>query len=109
MDEKRIKTTQMNLRLEPHLKAAAAKAAADDRRSLTSLIEKLLTDYLRRKGYLNNTAGSPPRGKGAPRAAEMAGHELNKLGDETATDDERARRKRTLISGPKEFRGIRRK
>jgi hypothetical protein len=47
------------------------------------------------------------RSKGAPKAAEMASHEINKLGDKSATDEERATRKRRLISGPKEFRGIR--
>jgi hypothetical protein len=52
MMEKRIKTAQVNLRIEPLLKAAAEKAAGDDQRSLTSLIEKLLTDYLRKRGYL---------------------------------------------------------
>jgi hypothetical protein len=50
-----------------------------------------------------------PRSKGAPKAAEMASHEINKLGDKSATDEERATRKRRLISGPKEFRGMRRK
>ena len=49
---KEIKSAQVNLRLQPSLKEAAEKAAADDRRSLTSLIEKLLADYLRKKGYL---------------------------------------------------------
>jgi hypothetical protein len=49
------------------------------------------------------------RSKGAPKAAEMAGHEINMLGDKSATDEERATRKRRLISGPKEFRGMRRK
>jgi hypothetical protein len=33
-------------------KEAAERAAADDRRSLTTLVEKLLMDYLRKKGYL---------------------------------------------------------
>ena len=47
------------------------------------------------------------RSKGAPKAAGMASHEINKLGDKSATDEERATRKRRLISGPKEFRGIR--
>jgi hypothetical protein len=47
----RIKAATLNLRIEPELKAAAEKAAADDRRSLTSLIETLLADYLKRKGY----------------------------------------------------------
>ena len=46
------KTAQVNLRLQPSLKTAAEKAAADDHRSLTSLIEKLLADYLRERGYL---------------------------------------------------------
>jgi len=52
MVEKRLKTAQVNLRIDPALKAAADKAAADDQRSLTSLVEKLLSDYLKKKGYL---------------------------------------------------------
>jgi hypothetical protein len=52
MAEKRLKTAQVNLRIDPALKAAADKAAADDHRSLTSLVEKLLSDYLKKKGYL---------------------------------------------------------
>jgi hypothetical protein len=50
MPTSRIKTAQVNLRIEPKLKKAAEQAAADDQRSLTSLVEKLLTDYLRKKG-----------------------------------------------------------
>jgi hypothetical protein len=49
---KRIKVAQVNLRIEPQLKTAAEKAAADDNRSLTSLIEKLLLDHLKKRGYL---------------------------------------------------------
>jgi hypothetical protein len=52
MAEKRIKTAQVNLRIKPELKTAAEKAAGDDHRSLTSLIEKLLSDHLRKHGYL---------------------------------------------------------
>jgi hypothetical protein len=48
--QKRLKTAQVNLRIKPELKAAAERAAVDDNRSLTSLIEKLLMDYLRKKG-----------------------------------------------------------
>ena len=46
------KTAQVNLRIAPSLKEAAEKAASADQRSLTSLIEKLLADYLRDKGQL---------------------------------------------------------
>jgi hypothetical protein len=52
MATQRNKTAQVNLRMMPELKEAAEKAAAADHRSLTSLIEKLLSDYLRKKGYL---------------------------------------------------------
>jgi len=45
----------------------------------------------------------------APRAAELAAREIDRLADKAATGEERASRKRRLIRGPKEFRGIRRK
>ncbi len=48
------KTTQVNLRLTPALKAAAEKAAGQDHRSLTSLIEKLLTEYLQTQPALDD-------------------------------------------------------
>jgi hypothetical protein len=50
--EKRNKSAQVNLRLEPALKEAAEKAAAADHRSLTSLIEKLIADHLKATGYV---------------------------------------------------------
>lgn len=49
---KRKKSSTLNLRIEDDLKAVAAQAAADERRSLTTLIEVLLVTYLRDKGYL---------------------------------------------------------
>ncbi|MBV1800469.1 hypothetical protein [Siccirubricoccus sp. G192] len=57
------KTAQVNLRLQPSLKAAAERAAADDRRSLTSLIEHLLDQHLRARGYLPESRddGTAPR------------------------------------------------
>ena len=46
------KSATVQLRIKPSLKKAAEKAASDDSRSLTSLVEKLLSDHLKRKGYL---------------------------------------------------------
>jgi hypothetical protein len=40
-------------------------------------------------------------------ASEMAGEEIDRLGNPLATDEERQLRKRRLIKGPKEFRDIR--
>jgi hypothetical protein len=37
----------------------------------------------------------------------MAGRAVDQLGDQTATVEERAQRKRRLIKGPREFRDVR--
>jgi hypothetical protein len=50
--DRETKSALVQLRIRPSMKAAAEKAASDDERSLTSLIEKLLAEYLRKKGYL---------------------------------------------------------
>lgn len=46
------KTATVQIRIQPSLKAAAEKAAAEDQRSLSSLVEKLLTDFLKKNNYL---------------------------------------------------------
>ena len=46
------KSAQLLVRIQPSMKSAAEKAAADDRRSLSSLIEKLISDYLKKRGYI---------------------------------------------------------
>src|SRR5262245_13869799 len=48
------------------------------------------------------------RTKTAAKAAEMASEEIDRLGDLSATDEERRLRKRRLIRGPKEFQDLRR-
>jgi hypothetical protein len=48
----RIKSSTLNLRIDPKLKEAAEKCAAHDRRSLTTLVETLLELHLRQRGYL---------------------------------------------------------
>jgi len=46
------KTPSLGIRVQPETKAALEKAAKDDMRSLSSLIEKVLTEWLRENGYL---------------------------------------------------------
>jgi hypothetical protein len=46
------KSLPVSLRLLPKVKAAAEAAAKDDTRSLSSYIEKVLTDHLRKNGHL---------------------------------------------------------
>jgi hypothetical protein len=43
----------------------------------------------------------------AAKARAMAGQEIDRLSDLSATEEERQRRKRRLLKGPKEFRDVR--
>jgi len=47
------------------------------------------------------------RTKRAAKAREMASQEIDRLSDPSANDEERQRRKRRLLKGPKEFRDVR--
>jgi hypothetical protein len=46
------KLNPLGVRLEPDTKAALEKAAADDRRSISSMIDRILIEWLRANGYL---------------------------------------------------------
>lgn len=46
------KTPSLGVRVQPETKAALEAAAKDDMRSVSSLIEKILVEWLRLKGYL---------------------------------------------------------
>ncbi len=47
-----VKTPSLGVRVQPEIKAALQRAAADDMRSMSSLIDKILIEWLRKKGYL---------------------------------------------------------
>jgi len=47
-----VKSTEINLRTDPKIKAAAMKAAELERRTLSSLIEWLLVEHCKRVGTL---------------------------------------------------------
>lgn len=49
-DERR--TAPIGLRVFPSMKAALEKAAKEDHRPMASLAEKILTEWLRERGYL---------------------------------------------------------
>jgi hypothetical protein len=48
------RTAAIGIRVEPAIKAAAEKAAADDRRTVASLLEKVLVEWLEAKGYVKS-------------------------------------------------------
>jgi len=47
-----MRTEIIALRVDPKVKAATRRAADDDHRSMASLVEKLLVEYLVAAGYL---------------------------------------------------------
>lgn len=49
----RTKTAILSLRIEPSIKEAAERIAAEDRRSLTAYVEKLMIDDIKKRGYLS--------------------------------------------------------
>jgi hypothetical protein len=48
------KSYAVSVRFDPAIKEAAERAASDDSRSLSSLIQKAVADYLRRTGYIKS-------------------------------------------------------
>lgn len=52
MEDNMSKTHPLGFRIERDLKEALIKAAKDDRRSVSSLVEIIIEDWLKDKGYL---------------------------------------------------------
>src|SRR5213080_3349303 len=93
----------IGIRLSPDKRKAVeawAKTALD-KPSLSEAVRRLV------ELGLASAHRSAARMKKAMEASEMAGQEIDRLGDPPATDEERQRRKRRLVKGPKEFRDIR--
>ena len=68
------------------------------------------SEAIRRLIELGLASAQPlkPRGnKATVKASTMAGQEIDRMGDRSATDEERASRKQRLLKGPREFRDIR--
>jgi predicted HicB family RNase H-like nuclease len=51
------KTSAISVRVSDDIKQAAEAAAASDRRSLASLVEKILAEWLTEHGYLGKAKG----------------------------------------------------
>jgi hypothetical protein len=94
-----LTTIRLSSDLRESVDAWAAKQSDKPTRAeaILRLVELGLETTHRREALTNRAA----------KASEMAAQEIDRLGDLSATDEERQLRKRRLIKGPKEFRGIR--
>jgi hypothetical protein len=59
------------------------------------------------QGLAGASTGVKRNPKVASKASNLAGVEIDRLSDQSASDEERASRKGRLLTGPMEFRGIR--
>jgi hypothetical protein len=75
----------------------------DDKPSRAEAIRRLVGKALR------STTRRPFGDAAKEKAAALASHEIDKVGDRTATSEERAVRKRQLLKGPRELRDDRSK
>jgi hypothetical protein len=94
----------VGVRIQPKLMQGLDRWIADHRPrpSRPEAIRRLLEQALAA------AAPSGPAKAGSRRkAADLAGQAIDSLGDQTATVEERAHRKRRLIKGPREFRDVR--
>ena len=69
------------------------------------------SEAIRRLVEIALTADRPSRAanpKGAPTANDVASNQIDALSDRTASDDQRASRKRRLLKGPREFQDMHR-
>jgi hypothetical protein len=97
---------EMRLELQTLQRIDAWRRKLEDLPSRAEAIRRLVDIGL----SSNQTRRSSARqlSTGAKRkAAELASREIDQLGNQAATDEERAQRKRRLIKGPREFRDVR--
>jgi hypothetical protein len=89
------------VRLAPEAVAAVDKWAAGRDLTRSEAIRRLV-------GFgLASAQRAGVRNRRAAKATEMASQEIDRMGDPSATDEERQFRKRRLLGGPKEFRDLR--
>jgi hypothetical protein len=94
-----VTAIRLSSKLREDVNAWAARQL--DKPGRSEAIRRLVELGLARAGR----AGT--RNKKAAKAAELASHELDRLSDPLATDEERQLRKQRLLKGPREFRDIR--
>jgi hypothetical protein len=91
------------------------RASPELRRAIESWAKRqgdspVLSEAIRRLVELGLSGATPTKQtsrKAAAKASEMAGQQIDKLANPAMPEEERRARKRRLIKGPREFRGMR--
>jgi metal-responsive CopG/Arc/MetJ family transcriptional regulator len=96
---------QIQVRIQPDKLAKLDRwiAAQSDQPSRPEAIRRIVEHALARSSH-----PKAANNQKAQKASELAGHTVERVVDRSMPTEEQERRKRALIKGPKEFRGIRR-
>ena len=73
------KTNPLGFRVDPEVKTSLERAAKADRRSVSSLVEKILYDWLREHGHLSAPDGSSSGGAGGSKKPQRQSVAAEKL------------------------------
>jgi len=98
----------IGVRMAPHARSELEKWASDqpDAPTLSEAIRRLVEIGL--AAWLDASVSTQPLSPRArSKAAELASKTIERRADPSATPEEHASRKRRLLKGPREFRGIR--
>jgi hypothetical protein len=98
------KGTLIGVRLQPDPLSRLDKwsKSQDDKPSRPEAIRRLVE-----LGLATSPLAKRRSQKSRAKASEMAGQQIDKIGNASATEEQRQQRKRRLIKGPSEFRDMR--
>jgi hypothetical protein len=106
---KRLIAQKMWISDAPKATLSEIDAQLSELKRLLAQLQSDIQDQLK-KGNLGLVETQPMkqrRPKAVAKALDLAGQQIDKLSDQSATAEERQARKRRLLKGPREFRDIR--
>jgi Arc/MetJ-type ribon-helix-helix transcriptional regulator len=92
----------VGVRLPPQMISNIDQWAKQNNLSRSEAIRRLIE-----RAFTAAAPSGPAKAGSRRKAADLAGQAIDSLGDQTATVEKRAHRKRRLIKGPREFRDVR--
>src|SRR5437016_3813850 len=107
---KRLIAQKMWISDAPKVTLSEIEAQLSELKRLLAQLQSDVKDQLKKAKYDLGLGEAEPMKQRSPKAVakalDLAGQQIEKLSDQSATAEERQERKKRLLKGPKEFRGI---
>lgn len=108
---KRLIAQKIWIRDAPKATLSEIDAQLSELKRLLAQLRSDVQDQLKKGKYDPGPVETDPMRQRSPedvsKALDLAGQQIDKLSDQSATTEERQERKKRLLKGPKEFRDIR--